>query len=152
MERGLGIDGQLGEQLLGLLDAALPDAQVRKPDRGTSSLRRAAAQAPQPDGLRQRRVGLRPAAGGSEHPAVVRMAERGHRRQPVPCGDGFTHPDPLIRATNVVCVLAGREQLAEDLLDGANVVYLVSDDRGEGLVEKWHAVVSAIVVHRLAPR
>src|SRR6185437_8102645 len=69
------------------------------------------------------------------------------RRQPVPRGDGFTHPDPLVRATNVVRVLAGREQLAEDLLDGANVVYLVPDDRGEGLVEKWHAVVSAIVVY-----
>src|SRR5262245_44111164 len=78
----------------------------------------------------------------------MRMAERGDCWQPISRGDGFTDTDPLVRTTYVVRVLARREQLAEDLLDGAYVVYLVADDRGERLVEQWHAVIGAIVVHQ----
>ena len=64
------------EQLLGLLEAALADAQVGQPDERTLAQARAVAEPPQPHGFGERRVGLGPATGRGEHAAVVGAAER----------------------------------------------------------------------------
>jgi hypothetical protein len=45
-----------------------------------------------------------------------------------------------------VRVLTGGEQLAEDLLDGADIIHLVAGDRRQGLVEHRHTRVDPITV------
>ena len=62
------------------------------------------------------------------------------------CGDRLADPDPLVGARHVVRVLAGREQLAEDLLEDAEVVDLAAGDRGERLVEEHHALLGPVGV------
>ena len=73
-------------------------------------------------------------------------AERGHGGQPPPFGDRFADSNPFVGAGHVVCVLARREQLAEDLLEQAEVIDLASGHRGEGLVEQHHAFLDPAVV------
>jgi hypothetical protein len=70
----------------------------------------------------------------------VGATERGDRGQVATGGDDFTHADPLVGARDVARVFARREQLAEDLLEDAEVVHLVARDGGERLVEHLHAL------------
>src|SRR5207247_1412609 len=56
----------------------------------------------------------------------------------------LTEPDPLIGARDVAGVLAGREQLAEDLLRRDEIVDLAARDRRERLIEEHHALIGAI--------
>ena len=76
----------------------------------------------------------------------MRAAERRHRRQVPAGGDRLAHADPLVRPHHVVGVLACREQLAEDLLEDAEVVDLVAGDGGQRLVEQHHALLGAVAV------
>ena len=73
-------------------------------------------------------------------------AERRDRGQAPACGDRLTDPDPLIGARHVVGVLAGGEELAEDLLQQAEVVDLAARDRGQRLVEQHHAFLGPVTV------
>ena len=104
------------------------------------------AQGPQPHRLRQGGVCLRPAAGRGEEPAVVGAAEGRHRREPAAFGDGVADADPLVSSGDVVRSFAGREQLAEDLLEHHEVVHLIAGQRGQGLVEEEHPLLGAIDV------
>ena len=85
------------EQLLGLLVAALADAQIGQAGKRAAA-QRAVAETPQAHRLGERHVGLGPAAGVGEEAAVVGAAERRNGRKLTPGGDRLAHPDPLIGA------------------------------------------------------
>jgi hypothetical protein len=144
--RGAGIVVESFEQLLGFLEPALTDPEVGQPNE-RSGPQRAVTEAPQPHGVHERLIGLGPASRRRQHAAVVRPAERRHRRQVPAPGDVLTDADPLIGPPDVVGVLTGREQLAEDLFEHGEVVDLVPGDRGQGLVEQVHPLLGAIGVH-----
>ena len=144
--RRVGVAVETVEQLLGLLEASLADAQVGEPGERAAA-QRAVTERPQPHGLGQRGIGLGPAPGRGEHAAVVRAAERRHRGKAASLGDRLADPDPLIGAGDVVGVLARREELAEDLLQHAEVVDVAARDRGERLVEEHHALLGPVGVH-----
>ena len=91
-------------------------------------------------------VGLRPAAGCGEDAAVVGAAVRPHRRQLPALGDLLADADPLLGTADVLGVLAGGEQLAEDLLDDDEVLDLTTGHRGQRLVEQQHALLDAVVM------
>ena len=139
------------EQLLGVLEPALADAQVGQPDERAAAQHRSATEGPQPDGFGQRRVGFRPAAGGGQDAAVMRAAEGRDGRKPTPFGDRLTDPDPLVGAGDVVGVLAGREELAEDLLEDQEIVDLAARHGGERLVEERHALLRTVGVDEACP-
>ena len=134
------------EQLLGLLVPALSYAEIGEPDQRTDPEQRALAEAPQPDRLGERGVGLGPPAGGGEDAAVVGAAERRDRGQVAPLRDQVADPDPLVGSADVAGVLAGGEELAEDLLEHEEVVDLATGDGGERLVEQDHALLGAVAV------
>ena len=103
-------------------------------------------EAPEADGFGQRGIGLGPAPGGGEDAAVVRAAEGRDGRKVPPLRDGLADPDPLIGARHVVGVLAGGEELAEDLLQHAEVVDVAARHRGERFVEEHHALLGPVRV------
>ena len=148
---GAAIDIEAFEQLLGLLEASLPHAQVGEPDQGTRPQPRAPTEAPEPDGSGQRGVGLRPTARRGQDAAIVRAAEGRNRRELPPRGDRLADSDPLARAGDVARVLAGREELAEDLLQHEEVVDLAARHRRERLVEQHHALLGMVGVDHARP-
>src|SRR6266508_5279966 len=113
--RRVRVEVEALEELLGFFEPPLSDAQVRQSNERTGT-ERALAEAPEADRLREGGLGLGPASGGGEDAAVVRVAERRHGRQVASRCDRLPDPDPLVGPTHVVGVLAGREQLTEDLL------------------------------------
>ena len=143
---GVGSDVDVGEQLLGLLESSLPDAEIRQTNEGAVAQQRPLTKAPETNCFGQRRIGLRPPSGRGQHAAVVRTAEGGDRRKPPAIGDRFADPDPLVGACDVVRVLARREELAEDLFEHHEVVDLAARHGREGLVEQHHALFGAVGV------
>jgi hypothetical protein len=129
-----------------LVVPALLDPQVGQSDQRTG-LQRALAQGPQPHRRGQRHVGLGPPAGGSKDAAVVGAAIRAHRWQLAPLGNLLADPDPLLGPLDVLGVLTGGEQLAEDLLDDDEVLDLTTGHRCERLVEQQHPFLGAVAVH-----
>ena len=134
------------EELFGFLEATLADAEVREP-RECAAAQRAVPEGPQSHGVGERGVGFGPAPGGGEHAAVVGAAERRHRGKVAPRRDRLADPDPLIGAGDVLGALAGREELAEDLLQHAEVVDVAARDRRERLVEERHPLLGLVGVH-----
>ena len=135
------------EQARRLVVPALLDPQVGEPDQG-AGLERPPAERPQPDGLGQRRVRLGPAAGRGEDAAVVGAAVGAHGREVAAFGDLLADADPLLRPAHVAGVLAGGEQLAEDLLQDDEVLDVAAGDGGQRLVEHRHALLDAVAVHQ----
>jgi hypothetical protein len=135
-----------GEQLLGFLQASLSDAQIGEPHERVTA-QRSVSQTPQADGVGKRDIGLRPASRRGQDRAVVRVAERRDGGKPASLGDRLTRPDPLIRARDVAGVLAGPEELTEDLLRDDEIVDLAAHHRRERLVEQQHALVRPVGTH-----
>ena len=135
-----------GQQLLGLLEPALPQPELGQPDeRGLALALR--TDRPEANGVGEGGVGLGPPPGRGEEAAVVGPAERRDVRDLAAGGDRLADADPLVRPPDVVGVLARREQLAEHLGEDEEVVDLAAGDAGERLVEVHHALVDAVVVH-----
>jgi hypothetical protein len=143
----VGVDVEADEEPAGLLQPALPDPQVGEPDERTRPQPRPLPQAPEAHGAGQRGVGLGPVAGRGHEPAVVGAAEGGHGREAAALGDRLADADPLLGPGDVVGVLAGREQLAEDLLQHHEVLDLVARHGGQRLVEQEHALLDPVGVH-----
>ena len=130
-------------------------ASSKRPCRTRSSARRtertgtkrAVAEPPDAHGIAERSVCFAPPAGRGQQAAVVRATERGHGRQVSAARDVLTDPDPLIGAVDVMCVLACREELAEDLLDHREVVDVASRHCRQRFVEEQHALVDSVVMH-----
>ena len=135
-----------GEQLLGLLEPALPQPEVRQPDERGAALA-LGADRPEANGVGESGVGLGPAPGRGEQAAVVGPAERRHVGDLAAGGDRLADPDPLVGPPDVVGVLARREELAEHLGEDEEVVDLATGDAGERLIEVDHALVDPVVVH-----
>ena len=112
-----------------------------------TAAQRLLAEAPQSHGFGQGGVGFRPSSGSGQDPAVVRAAERRDGGQSSALGDHLADSDPLIGAPDIVGVLAGREELAEDLLEHAEVLDVTAGDRRERFVEQHHAFFVAVAVH-----
>jgi hypothetical protein len=123
------------EETLGLLEAALSDAQVRQPYEGRDALRAVAA-LEGPDRRTQLVLRLGPAARRDQDPAVVLPARR--RDEVGPDHGAAGQRQPLLRARHVGCPLAGTEQPAEDLADRADAFDLAARDGGHRLVEQRH--------------
>src|SRR6266508_80284 len=102
------------QQQRGLLQAALPDTQVREADDGGGAPRRH-PQVEVPGGLDQLGLGLLPASGGCQDAAVVGAAEGGDDVAPLHEVRGRTHP--LVGARDVVDELARPQEPAEDLVN-----------------------------------
>ena len=135
------------EQLVGLFEAALADAQVGKSHECALAQPRAPAEAPDPDRLGERRVRFWPSSCRSEHTAVVSPAEGSDERQVPPLRDGLTHADPLVGPRDVVRVLARGEELAEHLFHHEEVVDVATSNSGQRLVEQHHPLLGAVPVH-----
>ena len=129
------------EQLGGLLQAGLPDAQVGQPDdRGLAPRR--APPVELPGRLEQLDLRLVPAAGRREDAAVMGTAERGHDVAPPPPLGGGT--DPLVRAGDVVDQLAPPEEAAEDLVHGGELGQLAGQQRRHRLVAQRQPLLDAV--------
>ena len=135
-----------GQQLLGVLEPALSQPELGQPDERGLALA-LGADRPESNGVGERGVGLGPPPGRGEETAVVGAAERRHVGDLAAGRDRLADPDPLVGPSDVVGVLAGREQLAEHLGEDEEVVDLATGDAGERLVEVHHALVDAVVVH-----
>lgn len=140
------------EQLRCLLEPSLPHAQVGQPHQRADAQPRALPKPPQPHGLGQGGVGLGPASRRGQHAAVVGAAEGRDGGELAPLGDRLPDPDPLLGPGNVLRVLTGREQLAEDLLQDQEVVDLAAGHRRERLVQQQHALLDAVTVHQARPQ
>lgn len=140
-----GIVADAIQQLLGLLESPLPNPEVGQPDQRAGP-QGSMPQAPEPDRFGEGFIGLGPAAGIRQDTAVVRAAERRHRGQPAARRDGFADPDPLVGPGHIMGPLTGREELAEDLLQGTEVIHVTSRHGCQGLVEQHHPLVCAVVV------
>ncbi len=138
------------EQLLRFLEPPLPDAEIREPNECSAAQNRA-AQVPAPDGVGECGISLGPATGCREDPAVMRAAERRHGGKVPTLRDRVTDAHPLVGPGDVVCVLARREQLAEDLFHDVEVVDLAARYGREGLVEEHHALFGPVVVDEARP-
>jgi hypothetical protein len=134
------------EQLLGFVEAPLPDTQISQPGQRATA-QRAVTKTSQADGLGQCAIGFEPASSGRQDTAVVGAAERRDSRKASPFRNRLPDTDPLIGARHVVRVLAGREELAEDLLQNAEVVDIAAGHRGERLVEEHHAFFRPVGTH-----
>ena len=142
------------EQLLGLLEPALPDAQVGQPDERAAAQDERWPEPPEPDGLGQRRVGLGPAAGRRSG-----RRRSGCGRTPRPPGAAAARRSPRRpgstgrrAATSWACSQAEKSWQKISSSD-EEVVDLAARDRGERLVEQHHALLDVRSAWtRLAPR
>jgi hypothetical protein len=101
------------QQLSGLLEATLPDTQVRQANDGGGAPRRHAT-VEVPGGLDELGFRLLPASGRRQDAAVVGTAEGGHDVAPLHALGSRAHP--LVGARDVVDQLARPEESAEDLV------------------------------------
>jgi hypothetical protein len=135
------------EQLRGLLQAALPDAQVRQADdRGVAPRRDAPVEVP--GGLHELDLRLVPASGGRQDAAVVGAAEGGDHVAPPRAVGGRAHP--LVGAWDVVDQLARPEEPAEDLIDRGELREFTGAERRQRLVAEDHSFLDAIGHHQHA--
>jgi hypothetical protein len=148
----VGVDLDAVEQLLGLLQTTLAHAQVGQPDQRADAQPGALTKSPQPHGLGQGGIGLGPASGRGQHPAVMGTAEGRDGGELASLGNRLPDPDPLICPGDVLRMLTSREELAEDLLQDAEVVDLAAQHRRERLVQQHHALFSAVAVDEAGPK
>jgi hypothetical protein len=122
----------------GLLQAALPDAQLPQPDDGgVPPLRHPAVEVA--GGRQQLGLGLVPASGRGEDAAVVGAAEGGHDVPSLHEVGGRAHP--LVGAGDVGDQLARPEEPAEDRLHRGELLQLAGADRRQALVQEGEALL-----------
>jgi len=129
-----------GQQPGGVLEAALPAAQLAQAHRAVDHLP-GAELAEQRAGGRQLRVGGRPRALPQQHVGVMDAAHGEHEavvEAPRDLADALA---PLGGALEVAHALAGVDQVAADRLGEIDVGDLAGDGRGRGGVEPAHAVL-----------
>jgi hypothetical protein len=126
---------EAGEELLRLLEPALPDAQVRQPHEGRRP-HAPVALVEAPGRARQLGLGLGPATGGREDAAVVGPAERGDSHHVRPPHHLLRRAQPLLGPDHVVGPLAGEEHPADAPLDHVQIGHLAGADGGQHLVEQ----------------
>ena len=105
------------EQPFGLLEASLPNAQVREPEQN-EELGRPVARLERPDRGEQLALRFVPAAERDENAAVVRPA--GRRHEVAPRLEASGDAEPLLGTSHVGRPFAGAQQPAVDLAGGAD--------------------------------
>ncbi len=129
------------QQQRGLLQAALPDTQVREADDGGGAPCRH-PQVEVPGGLDQLGLGLLPASGGCKDAAVVGAAEGGDDVAPLHALGSRAHP--LVGARDVVDELARPQEPAEDLVNRGQLRRLACTGRCQRLVGQDQSLLDAI--------
>ena len=138
------------EQLVGLLEPALTDAQRGEPGQrlgvqaGTG-----AVGDPQPGG--QLPLGVGPAALGGEHAAVVDAALGVQERAAVGRDEVVGHLAPLRRPLEVVGQLTGVEHVAAGVDDGVQRRSLPAQGRRHRLVEQSEPAAASPLPTRMMP-
>jgi len=129
------------QQLCGLLEAALPDTQVRQADDGGGAAWRQPI-IEVPGGLHQLGLRLLPAPGRGEDAAVVGAAEGGDDVAPLDAPGCRAHP--LVRTRDVVDQLARPEEPAEDLVHRGQLGQFAGAGCCQGLVGEDESLLDAV--------
>ena len=128
-----------GQQSLGLVEAALQDAQTGQPYHRTRPQTRIAFRVETQRPI-QFVLGLRPSPGGDEDPAVVHAADRRRPGDVGPAGQRVGHRGPLLGPPDVQRHLAGEQHLAVDLTGRGRADHLATAGGGGRLVQMAHAL------------
>ena len=141
---------RLGEQSLGLVEAALPAAQLGEPHGRLGHPER--ADRGQVSALpRQHRLGLGPVAVPGEHRRVVGAADAVHELDPHPLRELLELLAPLAGAVEVAHPLAGVDQVAAGPADGLELLVLAAERRRRRLVQTAHPLLNRALADQRQP-